>query len=168
MSVILSFGKPVRVLAKPGLYFKLPYPINSVAEFDSRLKLLQPRPSEFLTADKKNLILENSICYKIVDPVLLMKTVRDQKGLEVRLSDLLASHTGLLLGVRELSDIVNVDTTRIKFRLINEQLTELVRGDAGRGTRNGRILCPSADRLEHKTRSCVAWWPRPHTRRQAA
>jgi membrane protease subunit HflC len=130
MAVILRFGKPVKIIKEPGLYVRLPYPISKVAKFDARLTLLQPKPSEFLTADKKNLILENSICYRIVDPVMFMRTVRDQQGVEVRLADLLASHTGLLLGVRELSEIVNTDTTRIHFREMNEELTELMRRDS--------------------------------------
>jgi membrane protease subunit HflC len=88
--------------------------------------MLEPRPSEFLTADKKNLIVENSICYHISDPVLFMKTVRDKKGLEVRLTDLLSSYTGLLLGVRELSEMVNVDEEKLKFQLMNQKLTDIM------------------------------------------
>lgn len=131
MAVVLSFGKPVKVLTQPGIHFKLPYPLHKVVKLDGRLSILQPKPSEFLTADKKNLILENCICFRIADPVLYMKTVRDWKGAEVRLTDLLASHSGLLLGVRELSEIVNVDTSRMRFDRMNEELTELMRG-AGR------------------------------------
>ena len=88
--------------------------------------MLEPRPAEFLTADKKNLILENTICYTISDPVLFMQTVRDKEGLEIRLSDLLSSHTGLLLGVRELSDIVNTDPQKLKFKAMNDELTALM------------------------------------------
>lgn len=129
MSVIMSFGKPVKVITQPGIYLKYPYPFNQVVKIDGRLTMLEPKPAEFLTADKKNLILENCICYKIADPVLYMKTVRDKSGLEIRLADLLSSHTGLLLGVRELSDIVNVDTARIKFREMNDELTEQMKED---------------------------------------
>ncbi len=130
MSVILRFGKPVKVITEPGIYFRFPYPFNRVVRFDARLTLLQPPPSEFLTADKKNLILDNCIVYRITDPVMFMKTVRDKKGAEVRLADLLSSHTGLLLGIKELSDIVNVDTTKIKFRAMNDELTELLHKDS--------------------------------------
>ncbi|MBD3169431.1 MAG: protease modulator HflC [candidate division Zixibacteria bacterium] len=129
-SVVLSFGKPVRVLSEPGLYLRFPYPVNSIMDLDSRLTLLEPRPSEFLTADKKNLILENAICYRITEPVKFMNTVRDQKGAEIRMTDLLSSHTGLLLGVKELSDIVNVDTSRIQFTQMNDELTRLMRQDS--------------------------------------
>ncbi|MBD3234980.1 MAG: protease modulator HflC [candidate division Zixibacteria bacterium] len=130
LAVILRFGKPVKVISEPGIFLKLVYPINNVVKFDARLKLLQPRPSEFLTQDKKNLILENCISYKITDPIQFMKTVRDQTGAEVRLTDLLSSHTGLLLGVRELSEIVNTDTTKLRFEQMNTELTRLLRQDS--------------------------------------
>jgi membrane protease subunit HflC len=128
-TVLMGFGKPVKVIAEPGLYLKLPYPFHQAIKIDARLTLLQPKPSEFLTADKKNLILENAVCYRITDPVLFMKTVRDKRGLEVRLTDLLSSHTGLLLGIKELSDIVNVDPEKIKFREINAELSSLMQRD---------------------------------------
>ncbi|NQS98501.1 MAG: protease modulator HflC [candidate division Zixibacteria bacterium] len=129
ISVVMLFGKPVKVMTEPGIYLKLPYPLHRVDKIDGRLTILQPKPAELLTSDKKNLILENCVCYRITDPILFMKTVRDKKGLEVRLTDLLTSHTGLLLGVKELSDIVNVDTSKIHFRAINDELTELMRKD---------------------------------------
>ena len=128
-SILMSFGKPVKVIDQPGIYLKLPNPIHRVQKIDRRLTMLEPRPAEFLTADKKNLILESAVCYKISDPITFMKTVRDIKGLEVRLTDLLSSHTGLLLGVKELSGIVNTDTSKIQFRQINEELTGLMTAD---------------------------------------
>jgi len=75
--VVMSFGKPTRVVEKSGILLTLPYPINKVETIDARLLMFQPKPSEFLTSDKKNLIMENSICYRIVDPILYMKTVRN-------------------------------------------------------------------------------------------
>jgi membrane protease subunit HflC len=124
--VMMRFGKPVRVIVEPGLYLKLPAPIHRLQTFDGRLRMLEPRPSEFLTNDKKNVILDNAICYRIDDPIMFMQTVRDTYGLDVRLTDLLSSHTGLLLGVKELSDIVNTDPGKIKFQAVNAELTELM------------------------------------------
>jgi len=130
ISVITSFGRPVKVISEPGLHLKWPYPLHKVEKIDSRLALLQPKPSEFLTSDKKNLILENCICYRISDPIAYLKTVRNKTGLELRLSDLLASHTGLLLGVRELSELINVDSSKMKFGELNDELTNLMREDS--------------------------------------
>ncbi len=127
--VLLNFGKPIKVITQPGIYLRFPYPFNSVEILDARLIMLQPRSSEFLTADKKNLILENNVCYRIADPIQFMKTVRNIKGLEVRLTDLLFSHTGLLLGHYELSDLINVNEEKIKFEELNNRLTKLMQED---------------------------------------
>ncbi len=97
---------------------------------DARLIMLQPRPREFWTADKKNLRLENAICYRIVDPMLSMKTVRGKNGLEASLIDLLSSLTGLLLGHSELTDIVDTDPKRIESEKMNTELTELMTKDS--------------------------------------
>ncbi|MBN2543825.1 protease modulator HflC [bacterium] len=130
MAVVTRFGKPVRVLDKPGFYLRLPFPLNHIGRIDSRLTMLEPRPSEYLTADKKNLILESSICYRISEPIVFLKTVIDQEGLNIRLTDLLSSHTGLLLSIHELSEIINVEAAKLKFQELNDKLTELIRKDA--------------------------------------
>lgn len=129
-ATLMSFGKPLKVIQEPGLYFRLPYPLHSVMKIDCRLTVMEPRPAEFLTADKKNLILESAICYNITDPILFLKTVRDKNGLEMRLTDLMSSHTGALLGGRELSDIINTDSTKHHFRQLNDDLSSAMKHEA--------------------------------------
>ncbi len=153
IGVLLTFGKPIKVITEPGVYLRYPYPFNSMEILDGRLIMLEPRPSEFLTADKKNLILENSLCYRITDPILFMKTVRDINGLEIRLTDLLSSHTGLLLGRFELSDLINIDPELIKYEAMNDQLTGLMQRDSkslgieAREVFIKRIMLPDANRF---------------------
>ncbi len=129
-AVLMNFGRLVKVIDKPGLYPRFPYPINSVVRVGAKQNTLVPVPSEFLTADKKNLIMETAICYVISDPVSFIKTVRDKSGLEIRLTDLLYSQLGLLLGHIELSELVNVDREKIKFEKLNEDLTQLLKSDS--------------------------------------
>ncbi|MBN2039443.1 MAG: protease modulator HflC [Spirochaetes bacterium] len=128
-AILMSFGKLVRTITKPGIYLRFPYPFNNVEKIGARLNIYLPTPSEFLTQDKKNLILETAICYKITDPVVFIKTVRNKNGLEVRLTDLISSHTGLLLGQIELSELVNTDPEKVKFEDINRKLTDEIKKD---------------------------------------
>jgi len=127
--LVMMFGKPVRVITEPGIYLKLPTPFHKVQIIDARLTLFEPRPSEFLTSDKKNLIFESGICYRIKDPIMFIKTVRDLPGLQIRLTDLLSSHTGLLLGTMELSSIININREELKFVEMNNRLTKLIQED---------------------------------------
>jgi membrane protease subunit HflC len=129
-AILMNFGRLVRVIEKPGIYPRFPYPINNVVRVGARQNILVPVPSEYLTADKKNLIMETAICYVICDPVSFIKTVRDKTGLEVRLTDLLYSHLGLLLGHIELSELVNVDREKVKFEKMNEDLTQLMKTES--------------------------------------
>lgn len=129
-AILKNFGRLVRVIDKPGIYLRFPYPVNDVVRVDARQNILVPVPSEYLTADKKNLIMEAAICYVISDPVSYIKTLRDKSGLELRLTELLSSHLGLLLGHIELSALVNVDPEKIKFERMNEDLTQLLKDDS--------------------------------------
>lgn len=129
-AVLTNFGRLVRVIDKPGIYLRFPYPINDVVRVGARQNTLVPVPSEYLTADKKNLIMEAAICYVISDPVSFIKTLRDITGLELRLTELLSSHLGLLLGHIELSELVNVDPAKIKFDQMNDDLTRLLTDDS--------------------------------------
>ncbi|MBN1907461.1 MAG: protease modulator HflC [Deltaproteobacteria bacterium] len=129
-AVLMNFGRLVRVIDKPGLYPRFPYPINSVVRVGAKQNMLVPVPSEYLTSDKKNLIMETAICYVISDPVSFIKTVRDKSGLDIRLTDLLSSQLGLLLGHIELSELVNVDREKIKFEKLNEDLTRLLKAES--------------------------------------
>ena len=129
-AVLRNFGRIVRVIEAPGVYLRFPYPVNDVVRVGARQNILVPVPSEYLTADKKNLIMEAAVCYVISDPVSFIKTLRDTTGLELRLTELLSSHLGLLLGHIELSELVNVDPAKIKFEKMNEDLTRLLKDDS--------------------------------------
>ena len=51
--VITQMGKPVGERKEPGIYFKLPYPIQTLHVFDDRLLEYDSAPTEIITQDKK-------------------------------------------------------------------------------------------------------------------
>ena len=48
-----------------GLHFKLPWPIETVRRFDRRLQLFDPRGREMFTRDRKNIIVDTYLCWRI-------------------------------------------------------------------------------------------------------
>ncbi len=64
--VKLQFGKVVDFDIQPGIHLKIPL-IQIVKEFDGRIQVLDAKPSEFLTAEKKRLIVDSFIMWKIKD-----------------------------------------------------------------------------------------------------
>ena len=51
--VVLQFGQSKRVITEPGLYLKLPDPIQNVAVYDKRLLDYDSDPDQVYTKDKK-------------------------------------------------------------------------------------------------------------------
>ncbi|MDH7571875.1 MAG: SPFH domain-containing protein, partial [Armatimonadota bacterium] len=78
VGVVTQFGRPVRTVTRPGLYLKLP--IQSVVRFDRRLQIYNPRASELLTSDKKNLVVENYVAWRVGDPERFLTAVRTPAG----------------------------------------------------------------------------------------
>ena len=70
--VILQFGKPVRTLNEPGLNWKLPAPFQTSNTFEKRLLEYDVPPEEILSKDKKSLIIDNYVRWRIVDPLLFL------------------------------------------------------------------------------------------------
>ena len=70
--VVLAFGKPIKTITNPGLNFKLPAPFQTAVTFDKRLLEYDVPPEEVLSMDKKTLIMDNYVRWKIVNPLLFL------------------------------------------------------------------------------------------------
>ena len=84
--VILQFGQPVRIIKDPGLNFKLPAPIQVAQSFDNRLLEYDVPPEEILSKDKKSLIVDNYVRWKIIDPLLFLQTVQTEPIAKTRIA----------------------------------------------------------------------------------
>jgi membrane protease subunit HflC len=104
--VITQFGKPVRTFQEPGLHFKLPYPVQQVNLYDDRLLEYDSAPTEIITKDKKNLVLDNYARWRIAEPLKFLQAVRDENGAQSRLDDIVYSMLRVELGKFDLLDIV--------------------------------------------------------------
>jgi membrane protease subunit HflC len=104
--VVTQMGKPVMTVTEPGLHFKLPYPVQTVHVFDDRLLEYDSAPTEIITKDKKNLVVDNYASFKIVDPLKFMQTVGSETGAQSRLDDIVYSQLRVELGSRDLLEIV--------------------------------------------------------------
>ena len=114
-AVVTQFGDPVAVYDNPGLKVKLPDPIQSVQRVDKRLQVYQTTSIELLTLDKKSISLDYYGTWKIVDPVLYLKTVKNQSGAEARLLDVFSSSLGGQLGKYNLDQLVNTDDEMLRL-----------------------------------------------------
>tara|TARA_B100001750_G_scaffold223026_1_gene212915 strand:- start:114 stop:959 length:846 start_codon:yes stop_codon:yes gene_type:complete len=104
--VVLAFGKPVKTITKPGLNFKLPAPLQVAVTFDKRLLEYDVPPEEVLSMDKKTLIMDNYVRWKIVDPLLFLQTVQAIPTAKTRLDDIVYSELRQELGTHDMVEII--------------------------------------------------------------
>ena len=60
-------GEIVRTYQEPGLYFMIPF-VNNIKKYDSRLLTMDSKPEQFLTNEKKNVIVDSFVKWKITGP----------------------------------------------------------------------------------------------------
>ena len=104
--VILQFGKPVRIITEPGLNIKVPFPIQEKNVFDNRLLEYDSPPEEILSKDKKSLIVDNYVRWKIVDPLQFLKTVQAIPTALSRMDDIVYSELRRELGTHDMVEII--------------------------------------------------------------
>ena len=123
-AVVTQFGNPVRTILEPGLKYKLPDPIQTIHRFDNRLQVYEASELELLTKDKKNVVIDHYGTWRIADPVLYMKTVKDKIGAEARLSDVFSSSLGVSLGEYNLDELINVNADNLKLDRMVEEIVK--------------------------------------------
>ena len=65
-AVLLKFGEVIATDIEPGLHFKIPV-VNDVRRFESRLITLDSSPQRYLTAEKKALIVDSYVKWRVDD-----------------------------------------------------------------------------------------------------
>ena len=127
-TLVLQFGEPVRVIQEPGLNFKIPLAQN-IVKFDKRILLFDNRSEEIIAADKKRLIVDAFVRYKIVDPLKFYQTVRFEAALNNRLGSVVNNSLRAVLGRVPLKAVISD-----RRELLMKEVTGLV---ASRATQFG-------------------------------
>jgi membrane protease subunit HflC len=65
-AILFRLGEVVKSDVQPGLHFKLPF-VNNVRKFDGRVLTLDVEPERFLTVEKKNVIVDSFVMWRIID-----------------------------------------------------------------------------------------------------
>ena len=111
--VILAFGKPVRTITEPGINMKVPFPLQEKIRFDDRLLEYDSPPEEILSKDKKTLIVDNYVRWRIVDPLQFLKTVQAIPTALSRMDDIVYSELRRELGTHDMVEIITQNREKL-------------------------------------------------------
>jgi membrane protease subunit HflC len=121
--LITQFGRPLYTVADAGLHAK--WFFQSSTYFDRRLRVYNPRPSEFLTHDKKNLVIESYVAWRIEDPKRFVETVGDPGAAEMRLHDIVWSGLSAALGTHDLDSLIAPAAETVQAGALLDKLTAM-------------------------------------------
>jgi len=111
-ALVLQLGEPVKVVKKPGLKLKVPF-LQNVIFFDNRILDLAVEDQEVIASDQKRLIINAFTKFKIKDPLKFYTTVRNQYGINSRLSAILDSSLRQVIGEISLNELLTDNRAKI-------------------------------------------------------
>jgi len=105
-AVVLEFGKIVRVVTEPGLYFKTPF-LQNVVYLEDRLLSVDIQSAPIITVDKQRLTVDSYTLWRIQDARHFMETMQGLRSkAEQSLDDIVYSLLRDVLGQKSFGDIL--------------------------------------------------------------
>ena len=121
--VIRQFGEVVRIVDKPGLNYKIPF-LQSMTTLPKYQMIYDVKEAEINTKDKKRMIIDNYVVWKITDPKLMIGNARTTENAESRMEEFIYSVVRSELGQLNYDEIINDEkSTRGS---LNDRVTEKV------------------------------------------
>src|SRR3989338_8665615 len=104
--IVTRLQKYERTAKEGGLHWKWPF-VESVIRFDKRVLARDAVPGEYLTKDKKRLLADHVVRWKIAEPLLFYKTVGNELKAVLRLDDIVYSEMRRELAENDFADIIS-------------------------------------------------------------
>jgi membrane protease subunit HflC len=121
-AIVLEFGKPVRIINDPGLFWKIPV-VQTVEYFDKRILDLDTATQEVTASDQKRLVVDTFARYRIINPLLFYQTVREERNVRSRLGPIMEASLRRVLGSTTFQDVVR-DKREALMKRIAQQVNE--------------------------------------------
>ena len=113
-ALVFQLGEVKRVISEPGLNFKIPM-IQNVRFFDNRILTLDSNePERFITSEKKNVLVDSYVKWRIVDPKLYYISVGgDEARAKTRLNQTVNAGLREEFGKRTVHDVISGEREKI-------------------------------------------------------
>ena len=148
--VITQFGEPVgQPITTPGLHFKVPF-TQDANYFDKRFLEWDGSPNQIPTKDKRFIWVDSYARWRISDPLLFFQRLRDERGAQSRLDDILDGETRNAIARNDLVEVVRTSnrdpaTIPVESEETNAALEKI---QLGRQALTRQILATTAPRVK--------------------
>jgi len=113
-AIVFKFGQIIRYDDKPGIHFKMPWPINTVQFFDARIQTMDAPPELYLTQEKKNLVVDAFVKWRINDVYKYYTSVQGQRArANSRLAQVVNNGLRTEFGKRTVKEVISGERAAI-------------------------------------------------------
>ncbi|MEE2751780.1 MAG: protease modulator HflC [Myxococcota bacterium] len=120
--ILTQFGKPVgKPYVKPGLHYKIPF-IQRVNRFEKRFLEWDGAPNQIPTRDKRFIWVDTTARWQIKDPLLFFQRLRDERGAQSRLDDILDGETRNTIAKHNLIELVRTSNRTLNLQPTDEEI----------------------------------------------
>ena len=119
-ALVFSLGEVRRVISEPGLYFKLPPPFQNVVTLDRRILTIESKDAERIqTSEKKNLLIDSFVKWRIADPRLFYVTFGgNERAAQERLQAQIRDALNASVNVRSVRDVVSAERGKVMAEIL--------------------------------------------------
>ncbi|MFC5479432.1 protease modulator HflC [Massilia suwonensis] len=125
-AIVFALGEVREVIAEPGLHFKLPPPFQNVIYLDKRVLTLDtPDADRFITAEKKNILVDAFVKWRIVEPRLYYVSFSgDERAAANRMSQIIKAALNDEITKRTVRQVISGERGAVMQAVQNKVIAE--------------------------------------------
>ncbi|WP_353153734.1 protease modulator HflC [Herminiimonas fonticola] len=114
-AIVFALGEVKTVINEPGLHFKLPPPFQNVVFLDKRILTLDtPDADRFITAEKKNILVDAFVKWRIVDPRLYFVSFSgDERSAQNRMAQIVKAALNDEITKRTVREVISGERSKV-------------------------------------------------------
>ncbi len=126
--IVTTLGRHTRSIEEPGLYFRLPWPLQNVHRYDNRIRNLEKKYEQTTTADGRIIVIDVFLGWRVQDPRKFLELFGDnlteaERNLEIQLR----TAKNNTVGNHPLADFISVDPQSLRFDQIEAEMLREIR-----------------------------------------
>jgi membrane protease subunit HflC len=114
-AIVFALGEMKTIISEPGLHFKLPPPFQNVIFLDKRILTIDsPEADRFITAEKKNILVDSFVKWHITDPKLYFISFNgDEQRARDRLNQIVKAALNDEITKRTVRDVISGERSKV-------------------------------------------------------
>ena len=125
-AIVFAMGEVKEIIEEPGLYFKLPAPMQNVLFLDKRILSTETHePDRIITAEKMNILVDSYVKWRIVDPKLFYVSFGgDEQRTQDRMAQIVKAALNDEITKRTVSEVISGNRDEMMAAVKNKMARE--------------------------------------------